>query len=684
MIKTIKEKIKLISATGFVIFLFLLVAFLTYNIAEPNVYDFMVKNVFVNKLPFDNQKQLYGSDDIVLVVIDAKTNEKYRWPWKRDLNCKMYEYFLNYTQPKVIVNDSILTTLDRDNPVSDKKYFATIKKFDNLVVGFMPKIFPWEDDENGEAYENDFAQKFGIKVENEMSSENILYNSMIKSPKEYLASVKHMGSVFFPFGYLNRNISGWAYDEKGRTQEPLIISNFGIYPSLGMSAFLISENYPKLLLKDTTLEIKEPVNRKIKLLNKTFLYNNFQNVKFQTVSVPTRYYKFYENGYSHKKYSAVDIMDSYDNIISGKKPIIDPEEFKDKFVLIGANVPQGNGLNDNKSTPVAVNHPGIDIQATALDNILHNDFMKIIPDWVNRIICILGILLVFFEIKTLNLIKSVLCTLLIIFGYIFAGMGCFYFGYVINIITPVVMFVLTTIFAYTYKYFLENKTKEKVKTAMGKYMSKDVMQDVVKNIDNLGLGGKKSVVTVLFSDIRGFTSLSEKMQAQQVSELLNEYFTEMEPVITKYNGIINKFIGDAIMAIFGEPIQDEEHVKNAVKCGYEMLEKVEKLNRKWAREKKPEIEIGIGINTGEVFVGNIGSVNRMEYTVIGDTVNLASRLESYNKVYKTKMLISPAVYKEVKEFTDALKIPEVRIRGKANKMDIYEVLRVNLKKDKNS
>ena len=241
------------------------------------------------------------------------------------------------------------------------------------------------------------------------------------------------------------------------------------------------------------------------------------------------------------------------------------------------------------------------------------------------------------------------------------------------------MFILTTIFAYTYKYFLENKTKEKVKTAMGKYMSKDVMQDVVKNIDNLGLGGKKSTVTVLFSDIRGFTSLSEKMQAQQVSELLNEYFTEMEPVITKYNGIINKFIGDAIMAIFGEPIQDENHVQNAVKCGYEMLEKVEKLNRKWAREKKPEIEIGIGINTGEVFVGNIGSVNRMEYTVIGDTVNLASRLESYNKVYKTKMLISPAVYKEVKGFTDALKIPEVRIRGKANKMDIYEVLRVNLK-----
>ena len=168
------------------------------------------------------------------------------------------------------------------------------------------------------------------------------------------------------------------------------------------------------------------------------------------------------------------------------------------------------------------------------------------------------------------------------------------------------------------------------------------------------------------------------MSAQQVSEILNEYFTEMEPIITKYNGIINKFIGDAVMAVFGEPIQDKNHAQNAVKCAYEMLEKVKELQKKWVKENKPKIEIGIGINTGEVFVGNIGSVNRMEYTVIGDTVNLASRLESYNKIYKTKLLISPTTYEEVKSFTDVIKISDVQIRGKAHKMDIYEVLKVTI------
>ena len=240
------------------------------------------------------------------------------------------------------------------------------------------------------------------------------------------------------------------------------------------------------------------------------------------------------------------------------------------------------------------------------------------------------------------------------------------------------MSVLTMILAYIHRYIIEARSKEKVEKAMGKYMSEDVMKRVIQNIDNLGLGGKKAVVTVLFSDIRGFTSMSEKMSAQEVSQLLNEYFSEMEPIVTKYNGIINKFIGDAIMAVFGEPIQDENHPINAVKCGYEMLEKVSELNKKWQNKNKPAIQIGVGINTGEVFVGNIGSEKRMEYTVIGDTVNLASRLESYNKTYKTSILISPTTYEYSKTNLSVNKISDVEIRGKAEKIDIFEVLDCNL------
>ena len=389
--------------------------------------------------------------------------------------------------------------------------------------------------------------------------------------------------------------------------------------------------------------------------------------------VPTRFYKLW-NGYSHENISAIDIMDSYDAIIAGKKPSIDPSRFKDKIVIIGADIPASTSLNDNKNTPLTPQHPGVDIQATAIDNLIHNDFLYVIPQSVNILLTILGMLLIYFIIKFNEIIKSISCSILTISLYLILTAACFYNAIVINVITPVVLFVCTMIFGFAYKFIIESRNKKKVQSAMGKYMSEDVMKLVLKNIDNLGLGGKKANVTVLFSDIRGFTSLSEKMSAQEVSEMLNEYFTEMEVIVTKHRGIINKFIGDAIMAVFGEPIQDENHAKNAVICGYEMLERVKQLHNKWQEEGKPLIKIGIGVNTGEVFIGNIGSVNRMEYTVIGDTVNLASRLESYNKTYKTEMLISSSTYQITKEYINTNEISNIEIRGKAEKMNIYEVI----------
>ena len=256
-------------------------------------------------------------------------------------------------------------------------------------------------------------------------------------------------------------------------------------------------------------------------------------------------------------------------------------------------------------------------------------------------------------------------------------MFCFKLNIIPLVLTPITTQLITLIFGYSYKSILEGKNKEKIKNAMGKYLSQDIMKNVVQNIDDIKLGGKKANVTVLFSDIRGFTSMSENMTAEEVSVILNEYFSEMEPIITKYNGVINKFIGDAVMAIFGEPIQDINHPQNAVKCAYEMLKKVEQLREKWLHEGKPKIEIGIGINTGEAFVGNIGSEKRLEYTVIGDTVNLASRIEGYNKVYKTNFLISSSTYSQVSDIVDVIKITGVSIRGKAKKMDIYEVLRLS-------
>ena len=656
------NKIKSVFFSLIIISIFAFVAWITYTFAEPKVYDFMVKNFTAERLPFDSTKNVYGHDDIVLVVIDSKSIERYRWPWKRDLNCKIFEYFSEYVKPKIFIHDAIFTTLDKDNPKSDAKYFESLKKTNNLVEGFMYSR-GYDDEKLGKKYDEMFNQKYGLKnVKVEVNLPQI-FGGMITSPKEFLDSVPNMGSITIIPGFINGN----PVDDIYRTHNYFMNYKGYILPSLAMSAFMSANGYPYTVINKEFIEFPE--------LNYKIRHKISSIIPISTV--PIKYYKMY-GLYSHKHYSAIDIMDSYDSIKQGKKPKISPEVFKDKIVVLGVNDPLKDGLNDNKSSPMAINHPAMDIQATCVDNLIHKDFLFVLPNWVNFILTILVMFLIYLAIRTQNLAKALFYTVMLLCITFVISAACFYFGIVINTITPIIVGVTTVVIAYVNRYLIETKKKEKVTTALGKYMSEDVMKDVLKNIDNLGLGGKKSVVTVLFSDIRGFTSLSETMSAQQVSELLNEYFSEMEPIVSKYNGIINKFIGDAVMAVFGEPIQDENHPINAVRCGMEMLRKVDELDKKWQEEGKPSIQIGVGINTGEVFIGNIGSEKRMEYTVIGDTVNLASRLEGYNKTYKTHILISSTTYENSKNFIEVNKISDVEIRGKAEKMDIYEVNRIKM------
>lgn len=659
------KKIKYFIFSVIVLLLIFFVYNLTYTYVEPKAYDFMVKNVLTEKLPFDNQKNIYGHDDIVLVVIDEATVEKYRWPWKREVNCKIFNYFLEYAQPKVVVHDAIVASLDKDNPESDKKFFNTLNKFDNLVVGFMPTLREWEDENAGKNYENKFIQKFKLNFDDKSNLSSALYSAIMPFPDEYFNVIKHTGSVFMIPGFIVGDLIQ-GVDEVYRNHEYVLSYKGNLLPSLAMQTFLVANNYPKGIVAAKSIAFPE-INYKI----------NVRKTDWQLIS-PIKFYKLYgrsslNSGYTHTKYSALDIMNSYDAIKLGKKPKINPDIFKDKIVVIGANVPAGTGLNDNKNSPIMANHPGVDIQATAIDNIFHNDFLNVLPKWFNLLIMFLGMVFVYFTIRTQELVKAIILTILTIITYIAICAACFYYSIVINIITPVVMFIITMIIAYIHRYVIEFRNKKKVENALGKYMSEDVMKNVIQNIDNLGLGGKKAVVTVLFSDIRGFTSLSERLSAEEVTSLLNEYFSEMEPLVSKYDGIINKFIGDAVMAIFGEPIHNEQHPQNAVLCGYEMIKKVEEMKVKWSKEGKPQFDIGIGISTGEVFVGNIGSAKRMEYTVIGDTVNLASRLESYNKTYKTKILISASTYEAAKDIMTVNEIENAEIRGKANKINIYEV-----------
>jgi adenylate cyclase len=205
-------------------------------------------------------------------------------------------------------------------------------------------------------------------------------------------------------------------------------------------------------------------------------------------------------------------------------------------------------------------------------------------------------------------------------------------------------------------------------------VSKDVYAQLVANPELARLGGQRRDMTVLFSDIRGFTTLTEKGQPEEIVHMLNEYFTRMVEIVFRNKGTVDKFVGDMVMALFGAPLDDPEHPDHAVQAALEMIEELRRLNVKWAAEgRSANVDIGIGINTGPMIAGNIGSDQIMSYTVIGDAVNLGSRLESLNKQYSTRIIISDATRQRLTGRYEFRPLGEVVVKGKTQPVAIFEV-----------
>ena len=646
--KIFKSKAFFLKSLLLHIFLIFVIAFVSISFWENPVFD------AITNYTLDNSK---SDDNISLVIIDNKSLEDYRWPWARALYGEILEYFNKYTNAKVVVFDSVLNSLDKAHGASsDNYFFDTVSKSKNFVGGYMARINAYEDKVAGENYDKEFQRKFSIVI-NDKRTKNINLNtdyaSLTMFPKAYFNAQRYVGAVNFDLD---------QFDGVLRASTDLINYNSNYYPSIALRAYMVANNTDKLTLTNNHI-IVDKTGLKIPV------FSDNGDLKHHI-----KFYRLEDSIYSHKRYSAIDIIKSNRMLKAGQKPIVNPKDFNNKFVIVGANA---MNVEDVLETPITLKQPGADVQATVLDNLLNNNFLTKLTIGQNVAIILILTIITLVLILKLTFLQSLISLLIVAILYFFMCIFAFSHDVIPLVITPLAIQLSTMIFGYSYRFIIEGKNKEKIKNAMGKYLSQDIMKNVVQNIDDIKLGGKKANVTVLFADIRGFTSMSEKMTAEEVSMILNEYFSEIEPIITKYNGVINKFIGDAVMAIFGEPIQDINHPQNAVKCACAMLKKVEELREKWLFEGKPKIEIGVGINTGEAFVGNIGSEKRLEYTVIGDTVNLASRIESYNKVYKTNLLISSSTYSNVCDIVDVIKIADVTIRGTAKKMDIYDVLRLS-------
>jgi adenylate cyclase len=348
--------------------------------------------------------------------------------------------------------------------------------------------------------------------------------------------------------------------------------------------------------------------------------------------------------------------------------------FENKIVLVGATA---IGIYDLRNTPFTPIFPGLEIHATVIDNILSKDFLSK-PKWT-RIYDLLAILVlgIFTGIvlPRLGALKGFVFASGLFILHIFISRLLFVrFGFWVNLVYP----LLAILFIYTsltlYRYITEERERKKIKGAFSYYVSRSVVNEMLKNPEKLKLGGDKKELSVLFSDIRGFTTISEGLKPEDLVHLLNEYLTVMTDIVFKYDGTLDKYMGDALMAIYGAPLDQTDHPLRACYSALEMMEQLKKLNEKWIQEGKKPLDIGIGINTGMMMVGNMGSEQRFDYTVMGDAVNLGSRLEGANKAYRTHILISESTFERVKNELACLELDSVKVRGKTFPVKIYELV----------
>ncbi len=364
--------------------------------------------------------------------------------------------------------------------------------------------------------------------------------------------------------------------------------------------------------------------------------------------------------------------------------------FKNKIVLVGAEFPESGDL---KPIPFSADRTkqsgnlayGVEIHAAAIETVLDGDFLRpanAVTDFLEMLVGALLIALTSFMFKSAQHSKMFLVIFvpfLVAGGVIFISYEAAFIlfakkGIVLEIIYPILAYSFSYVGTVVYQYVSERKQKTAIKSIFSRYVDPSVVNQLVSNPELVRLGGERKVLSVLFSDIANFTGVSEKLPPEELVAHLNEYLTSMTEVVFKHAGTLDKYIGDAIIAFWGAPIELKDHAYRTCQAAIEMTKRLDELHAKWKAENKPLLNFRIGVNSGEMIVGNVGGRDRFDYTVIGDNVNLASRLESANKMYRTRILLSEYTYELVEDRVFARQLDLIVVKGKTKPVKVFELL----------
>jgi len=375
---------------------------------------------------------------------------------------------------------------------------------------------------------------------------------------------------------------------------------------------------------------------------------------------------------TYRTYSAGDLLVSEEQLQLGQPPRIDPAELRDRVVVVGTSA---KGLHDVFMTPLGSTGsiPGAQIHATIYDDLLSGRTLGRAGIVAVSAVTLLSGVTVAWATVTWPLRLGGPGVLAAIAGLYGLGLLLFRSGVWLSLVEPLLATGLAGVGGLAWQYFVEGREKRQVKRLFSRYVSKDVFDQVIANPELAELGGRRRTMTVLFSDVRGFTAITEQGDPEALVAQLNQYFSRMVEIVFAHQGTLDKFVGDMVMALFGAPLDDPDHAVHGVEAAREMVRALDELNRTWAAEGRPTLGIGIGVNTGEMIAGNIGSETVRSYTVIGDAVNLGARLESLNKDYGTSIIISAATASALGGHVPLRQLGSVVVKGKTVPVEIFEV-----------
>lgn len=571
-----------------------------------------------------------------------------RWPWTRSVWSQIL-WYLRPGHPRAVLFDSIFG--GEESPEVDKTFAEQIRQSGNVVLGytFSPSAEASGADEELESRNRKLLEREGVQAAPDVIGNRLEGATSLNVPLEPLANAAaglgHVNAVPDPDGITRRVALAFRYRDRSypslsaRAADLLAPPGAGPLPFRREGRRAVHGGWSVPVDADGNLLLLWHGDVEKEIYERIPIWQVICSISSKNCDPPTVYYK--------------------------------PEHFSDKVVLIGASAA---GSYEFRPTPFGETAPGFSSHVTALDNLLHHEAMRVAPAWFLPLMVIAMAALgaaVLVRIGSAGAALGVMAAALA--GY--TGLGYFAFGHWhlwLPVVAPASALVVSFAATGGVRFATTGRELRQTRSTLNRYMAPQLVEYVLSNVENVDFAGEKRELTIFFSDVRNFTTLTEKSDPLVLISMLNEYLTEMTDVIFKYDGVVDKFIGDGILAYWGA-FTPGNHALQGAQASLEMFERLKEMNARWAGKGWPEIDIGVGLNTGEVIFGNVGAGKKIEFTIIGDPVNLASRLESENKPQKTHIIISEFTLARLGDAAEVRSLGGVKVKGKTVETQIFEL-----------